>query len=255
MPNGVVFIDQWSFRLPISKHDTTYSFENKMRVREWFAARENGGEVMTATWTDGHSYDAPLGILNARAVDAKGNAVTGIVVRLAGTDYVASPDSLGFFEITHLLPGPYAATVIHPTLESRDVVIPTPFRFVAVRDSIVQGNMLVPEVLEYVRSACTSSRTRNEPDPLLVVNVVTPDGEPVDGARWQLSKDNGVPWQRVTESGATGPDGVVRHCMKLRDGDAVEVRVWREGDEFPKIGLVHVSRTGGTTFTMTLPSP
>lgn len=254
MANGVVFIDRWFLRLPVAVYDTSYSQKNEMRVRQWFFARENGGEVALAEWKDGHSYQAPLGILNGRAVDANGKGVTGIVVRLAGTDYVASPDSLGFFEMTNLLPGPYVATVIHPELAPVDIIIPTAFRFVAVRDSIVQENMLVPAVSDYVRTRCSPDAFSYVPDPLLVVKVETSKGKPVNGARWQLSKDNGISWQRVIESRTTGPDGIVRHCMKLQAGEHVEIRVWPDGDEFPRIGIAHVGRRGGTTFTMTLPS-
>ena len=81
--NGVVFIDRWHLRLPVAVYDTSYSQTNEMRVREWYFARENGGEVATAEWRDEHSYQAPLGInVNARTqrygeVTSYGTAANG----------------------------------------------------------------------------------------------------------------------------------------------------------------------------------
>jgi len=264
MANGVVFIDRWHLRLPAPVPDTTYSRNNDLQIREYFAIHESGGEVATAAWPDGQTYQAPLGTLNARAVDREGKAVSGFTVQLLGTDYVATPDSLGVFEMTNLLPGPYVAYVIHPELADINMILPTALRFVAVRDSAIHVDMQVPAINDHVREfapfgtsaiVAPAAKFCANPaayvrDPLLSVIVETPDGTPVNGAHWQLSKSVGAPWQRVIESRTTGADGRVLHCMKLKQGDEVEVKVWRDG-EFPRTGIAHASR--GRTFTMTLP--
>lgn len=251
MANGVVLIDRWFFRVPAATFDTTFSGDDMRVTRSWYRASELGGEVATATWPDGHSYQAPLGILNARAVDRDGRPVTGVLVRLMDTDYVASPDSLGFFEIVNLLPGPYVAAVVLPELAPLGITLPTSFRFVAGRDSLVRGRMLVPRADEYARRDCSGDSLTAEDVPWLVARVVTPDRKPVKSARWQLSKDNGVAWQRVTESRTTGADGRMYYCMLLGRDDVVEVRAWREGEP-PQVNVAKISRKG-TTVTITLP--
>ncbi|MGH7677878.1 MAG: hypothetical protein ACRENU_05380 [Gemmatimonadaceae bacterium] len=188
-------------------------------------------------WPDGHSYQGPLGILNSRALDLALKPLTGIVVRLSGTDYVASPDSQGFFAISDLLPGPYTGTVIHPALADSGITLPTSLRFVAVRDSIVQSSMVVPEPFEHVKPMCSSNaEDRRHPDvagdtvSLLKVLVWTPGKTRVAGARWRVTKETDSPWRRVTESRLTDSTGTARSCLKLEKGEVVEISAWREGE-------------------------
>lgn len=232
MKNGVVLIDRWSFRTPAVARDTTYPLQNNGLpvIREWIVAHETGGEVASATWPDGYTYQAPLGFLHARAVDLDGKPVTGTVVRLLDTDYLASPGADGYFAIGNLLPGPYTAVIVDPSIAHLGIVLPTALRFSAVRDSVSKGQLLVPVTAEFVRTRCTGDRVTAEKPAMLVVSVESPSGKPLSGVRWRLSKDTGVPWQLITETRTTGTDGLVHYCLRLEEGDEVEVRVWREGE-------------------------
>jgi len=253
MPNGVVFIDKWSLRLPNVGFDTTYNDRNLPVVRKWTTPREAGGEVASAVWPEGHAYQAPLGVLNARAVDSQGNPVAGVIVRLVDTDYLASPDERGFFEIHHLLPGPYVAVVIESSLAPLGITLPTALRFVAQRDSVVQERLAVPAPDQYVSRPCGGRGLEEQKDRWLIARVMTRGGKPATGAHWELRKDNGVDWQLVTESRLIGPDGYIHYCMKLGRGDRVEIRAWHAG-ETPEVERWALNKKP-TEVTIELPNP
>ena len=266
LPNGVVFIDKWHFRLPVPETDTTYSFDNRSQVRFWYSARESGGEVATASWPDGAKYQGPLGILNARALAFDRTPLTGITVRLADTDYLASPDSAGFFAIPNLLPGPYEAVVVHPELADLGILLPTSLRFLAVRDSVVQQTMTVLDYRRYVSKRCsTTARMADKPvvfdlrqgdsaaraDSALTILVITPDRKPVAGARWRVSKAVAAPYGRIVESRETDERGLARSCLRIEVDDDVEVSAWRPGE--PARLHRFTVRQRGTYYTITLP--
>ena len=251
MKNGVTFVSRWGLRIPSFASDTNYGRDGRPVIRRWMHPREIGGEVASVTWPEGHAYQGDLGTLNARAVDARGVPVAGGVVRLMDTDYIASPDAQGFFEIFNLLPGPYTATVVRPDLMPLGVALPTALRFVAQRDSIVQRQMLVPEAAPHVLPRCSGTPESAGPSPWIVARVVDSLGAPVPGAVWELRRHNDVPEQRVTESRATPASGHIHSCLRFERGDLVEVRAWRPGHP-PKVEfhrLVHQP----TTITITLP--
>jgi hypothetical protein len=228
LPNGVVFIDKWNLRLPHVELDTSYTAGNQRIVRQRYVAKEPGGEVATGTWPDGQTYQGPLGVLHARVVDASGKPVTGIVIRLSGTDYVASPDSAGLLEITNLLPGPYTAVVIHPELADYGITFPT-LEFVATRNSVVEKTMVVPPPRSLARQPCFTTPARYVDDSLLVLKVTTADGQPLGHTSWELKKISGLVGVGVMESRLTDADGRARQCMFLESGDVVEARVWHDG--------------------------
>ncbi len=241
MANGVVFVDRWSLRLPIFAYDTTYNTDKAPNVRTFVFARETGGEVASAVWPGGHNYHAPLGTLQVRVVDLQGNPVTAGIIRLVDTDYLASPDERGFAEIRDLLPGPYAAAMMEPSLMPLGIMLPTNFRFAAQRDSVVQGRIAVPDRDLYVRRPCGGTAHGAEDDPWLIARVTTRSGAPVAGAHWELQKETGVDWRRVVETRVTGNDGRVHQCMKLARGDHIALRVWRRG-ELPTVRLLEIRR-------------
>jgi hypothetical protein len=228
LPNGVVFIDKWNLRLPQVELDTSYTASNLRIVRQRYVAKEPGGEVATATWPDGETYQGPLGALHARAVDGSGKPVTDVVVRLAGTDYVASPDSLGLLEIPDLLPGPYTAVVIHPELAEYGMTFPV-LDFVALRNSVVEKTMIVPNPLSLARHACFTMTARYREDPLLILKVTAVNGQPLGYTNWELKKISGRVGVGLLESRQTDADGNAPQCMFLEPGDVVEARAWHDG--------------------------
>lgn len=248
MENGVVMIDRWSLRLPSPGYDTTFSSDRRPIIRTKLFVREAGGEVASAAWPDGHVWKAALGRIRIHAVGSDGNPVTSAVVRLDSTDYFATSDARGDLEISNLLPGPYVVTVVTPPLAALGMVFPTALRFVATRDSTIDARLLVPSEEDFIRKDCTGDAAGDDKNPWLIVRIVGDDGQPVENAQWHLSRDFGIPWQRVTETRRTDSGGRVHYCMLLARGDAVLIRAWRDGapaTPFPihRIGRMHTEVT------------
>ena len=252
MENGVVMIDRWSLRLPSPGYDTTFSPDRRPIIRIKPFAREAGGEVASAAWPDGHVWKASLGRIRIHAVGSDGNPVASAVVRLDSTGYLASPNARGDLEINNLLPGPYVVTVVTPPLAVFGIVFPTALRFVAARDSTIDARLLVPAEDDFVRKECTGDAAGDDTNPWLIVRIVGDDGQPVENARWHLSRDFGIPWQRVTETRRTDSGGRVHYCMLLARGDAVLIRAWRDGEPATPFPIRRIGRTH-TEVTLTLP--
>src|SRR6185295_3250566 len=104
MANGVVLIDQWFFRFAGSVTDTIAGGQSDLPRTRLFA-RESGGEVASATWPDGFSWRAALGTFRGHAISPNGLPARGTVIGLVETDYQATADDDGSFEISNLLPG------------------------------------------------------------------------------------------------------------------------------------------------------
>ena len=229
MPNGLVFIDSWHLRLPRLGAETTYTANSGGRplVREWIEATEGGGEVARAMWADSTTFAGSLGTVHGRAVDLEGKGVSNVVIRLRGTDYVTSPGVAGFFEINQLVPGPYIADIVDPSIAHLGITLPTALRFEARRDSVSEVRMLVPNTAEQVVMNCDG---RSWPPPyakpsLLQIKVTT-GGKPASNVAWEIRKQVGADWQYVAERRRTGEDGIVYTCLRYAEDDVVEVRIF-----------------------------
>jgi hypothetical protein len=187
-------------------------------------AYEIGGELARAIWPDGGcSWSAPLGTLKLHAVTRRGEAAAGTVVQLLDTDYQATADSAGTLEITDLLPGPYTASIMDERLSALGVPLSTPLRFVAVRDSTVDARLEIETAEDFVAKRCDHDRPISGVAWLLG-KIVTPDGRPVEGARWTIRDRYG---STLVEGGRVGGDGLFHWCQ-LALGTAVEIGVWRD---------------------------
>jgi hypothetical protein len=231
MGNGIVIIDRWVLRLYGVRQDTTWEIGG-YSVRPAFHYQDVGGEVASATWDDGFTWQASLGSLRALAVDYQNQAARGVVVRLEGTDYIASPNASGILEMPYLLPGPYVATVVDPVLERLGITLPTSLLFEAERDSVTQRSFSIPQREEFVLTSCLHANTSEaHPEPMRI-RVIDPFGKPVAYAAVEISRDNGAPNQAVVESLDTDDNGVARSCLLFRDGDPFDVTVTR-GENAP----------------------
>lgn len=206
MPNGTVLIDRWHLRLSTTHQDTLYA--RQAIIRTWYSPHDVGGEVGRATWPDGKGWAAPLGALALHVVTEDGKPASGLLVRLAGTDYVATPDSLGNLEIRDVLPGPYQV-VVSDTAEAADgITLGTPLRFVAQRDVVVRARLLVPPAEAFQKAKCSTTAEHH----WVTVTVVRPDESPVVGAKWEVGNDLGSDREYVLASGRTGADGTLGFC-------------------------------------------
>lgn len=226
MPNGIVLLDQWSIRIVGARQEAEYSARGSSTLRTWYEGREFGGEVAHASWPDGRSWTAALGALRAKVVTPTGEPMSAVVIRLAETDYIGSPDSTGYVEIRDLVPGPYRAIVIDSGLAALGIALDAHLAFVAQRGSTVLRTLVTPPVQEFKRQACMAdARTL-----WITVHVVNPDRTPVADARWELGDALGAPAEVIAARGRAGPDGLFGYCSTLDRGDAITIRVWRESE-------------------------
>jgi hypothetical protein len=248
MPNGVVFIDRWSLTLPVATADTVVT-NNAPSLRVRYHARESGGEVALATWSDGLSWEASLGTLRALVLDYKNNPARRVAVRLAGTDYIASPSASGIITIPQLLPGPYSVIVIDSTLAKLGISIPTSLRFTAERDSLIQRSFTMLRDEEFVREGCLTHST--DMTSIVRIHAVTAEGENAEGVNVRITRDHGVEWQVVTEVGRTNEQGYFVSCLRFSKNDPFEVHIWRDGGK----PIIALPRVAGALTTIKLPLP
>src|ERR1044071_2071823 len=109
-----------------------------------------------------------------------------------------------------------------PAVAAIDLPMATSFHFVASRDSVIETSFVVPTAAELVEKACKKDGLWTLGSYLLVVSVVTPDGKPVEGARWSVSVGR--------SKGFTGSNGIFQYCFNLDVGKLVQIRVSRDGE-------------------------
>jgi carboxypeptidase family protein len=230
MGNGIVIIDRWALRLPAPGADTTVDARGAQVIRTIYHVQEAGGEVASATWDDGFSWEASLGSLRASATHYREPAEGGLVLRLRDTDYRASPNAQGVFEISHLLPGPYVGVVTDAALEQLGITIPTPLAFEAQRDSLVQRSFSIPRDEIFVRESCLRATNMDIEESRMAIRVVDSFGKPVGNATVDITRDDGSPDRSVSESLDTDDKGLVRSCLIYHNEDEFVVTVTRGGE-------------------------
>ncbi|HEX7980915.1 MAG TPA: carboxypeptidase-like regulatory domain-containing protein, partial [Gemmatimonadaceae bacterium] len=231
LSNGVVIIDQWSLRLGTERRQAGRTLVGRTAEVTSMSGggrerpQEIGGEIARASWPDGYSWQAPLGTIRLRVVDGQGQPASGSVVRLLDTDYQATTDASGSFLLTDLLPGPYTASVRDPRLAALDVPSTTTLRLSAVRDSTVDGRIVVESADDYVIKRCGYGAGVIAGRGRLLGRVMRADGQPAADARWTMRDEFGTV---MVESGRVDAEGFFNACQ-LPMNKSVTIDVW-QGD-------------------------
>jgi hypothetical protein len=232
MPNGMVLIDRWSLRLIATELDTV-RVDTREHIRSWYRAVDNGGELARATWADGSVWRASLGRISIQARTADGRPAPRTSVRLPETPYRAIADSNGVIEISDLVPGPYALSIVDPRLAAIGIDIPTPLKFVAERDSTVQTSIVARTANEFVIDRCVADRRYAPADSVLLFGrVLGSDGQPAAGVAISLADISPppAPERLLADTYTTGDNGLFQFCSKsLRRGMTLTVRAQRGG--------------------------
>lgn len=155
MRNGVVFIEEWSMRLPVLKEDQSRSTAridqmargqdasgNNRRIsrimnRTVVQMNETGGIVMGAAWSDSLRYQkATASLVGVVRVDRSSMPIAGVVVALDGTSDSVRTDSAGRF-------------AFHPVISGRYIVTATDTAFASYTNPRrVSSSMFVPDARE-----------------------------------------------------------------------------------------------------------
>jgi len=255
MANGLLIIDRWHIRSSGANERPGHDeFGTIPRADGPITAIEYGGQVVEASWSDGLSWRAPLGRLVVHGVDAAGREVKAFHLRLRGTNYAAHPNERGTAEISGLLPGPYRAVAVDTLLGRLGLAPPEPTPFVAMRDTLVEQRITVPDAIQNFRAFC-GAPTPEPDDALLVVRVQTPTGLPVTDAAWEVRRARAptTDYQPFARGRHEAPDGTLNGCLSLKKGDAVRIAVWREGQ--PIVIEGRVLDRDATAIGIAIPSP
>lgn len=182
MSNGSVIIDRWFIR-PVNGLTVDAEPRRDARLRDVVEIREVGGEVAAARWPDGQAWTASLGILKGRAMY---DTVPAANVRLSlvDTDYGAVTDSLGNFEISHLVPGPYQIGVLDPVVAELDLSLGTGIAVRAARDSTVRIVFNTPTAHSLALTLCQTLESETGTHAILA-RAVASSGLPASGASFQ----------------------------------------------------------------------
>ena len=214
MPNGVVFIDRWFIRLADARDDSV--FGKTTTIHRTYFAREVGGEVASAKWPGGDSWDDSLGTFRGKAVDHNGNPVARLTIGLERTDYRATTDSSGHLEIGRLLPGPYTVVLLDSTLAPLGITLRTELSIVAERGRVLDRVIPVRSFREYITSQCrsVSGAVGLEGVSAPIIGRITNEaGKGVEGVSVRLSIQNyDGSWVVLSDNGVTGSDGVFQYC-------------------------------------------
>ncbi|MBY0489906.1 MAG: carboxypeptidase regulatory-like domain-containing protein [Gemmatimonadaceae bacterium] len=225
LPNGVPFIDRWQLRMV----DAPATDPADPRPGPAFIVRETGGELAEARWPDGRVWHAPLGSVHITAVGAGSRPAAGVVLRLAGTEYLATTNADGRASMQNLLPGPYRLVVDDPYVRSIGMTIPTGKTFTAVRGSALLARVEVQGPLVLAQSACKRTDAPKNNESWILGRAFEADGNPAADVRWQLLEADNGRWKPRTDIGVTGTDGVIALCRGQERGRTVELTVWRPG--------------------------
>lgn len=215
MQNGAAMINRWWLRVPVNTLGVVIRGFSPLEVRE------SGGEVALVRWRDGREWQAALGTVRGHI---PGEGASGTVIRLLDTDYHATADSAGNFEISNLLPGPYSIGAINSRLAGLGFVMKTLDGFTAVRDSVVRVDPVVPSPSQYVAGRCDADARRYG---TVVARVFTPTGDVAEDAHVEVRVISGGSVQRIAE-GRADANGLFFICRAPRD-TPFEIAAERDG--------------------------
>ncbi len=177
MPNGVVFIDRWSMRLPVLKESRTPSSaridqmtrgqdgrSNDRRLtrilnRTVVQMTETGGLVLGAVWRDSLRYRNPPPVLTGSVwVERSSTPLPGVVVSLMGTGDSARTDSAGRFAFQAVIPGRYTLVAADTAFAEYSNVRETTTSVIVQEGSVADATLQMPSRATTVSRLCDGQR-------------------------------------------------------------------------------------------------
>jgi hypothetical protein len=201
MPNGVVFIDGWTMRLPVMRG--VVNAGTKRTERRGLAVaelREKGGEVVAASWPDSTRWSTPGGVdglarLTGRVFESRSRSpMPNALAFIEGLADTTVTDSAGAFTLSPLIPGRYALQVVDTAL-SRYLAPRTAARSLDLRrDTVGTADLELPPIATLLAELCRGHRPARTS--IILGRVTSDDLASFEGIElrtgWQANYNNGA---------------------------------------------------------------
>ena len=213
MPNGTPMITRWAIHAAVLAVEAPLSASlgwRKPRERrdrtdvhlvEW---REEGGVVVSARWSRGESWRAPLRRISGTLIGQVGRGVPGVRVWLADAPDTVISDSSGIYRIDGVLPGKYLVLASDSGLAGVGLVQGRRAIDVRAGDHLDASMLVVPPRM-IVAARCRGQSMPAQTGAVLG-RVTDLSGDPVAGASIEAT------WRRPADAGEARPkpDRVVK---------------------------------------------
>ncbi len=158
--SGAWVVTEWSLRMPVvTEQRATDAYSSTLRSMPQriehvvHTIQETGGFVASVR-DDGEEVWAPAIVPRVvRVLDGEtGSPVPGALVTLRGVMGEMHADSMGRVRLPYLLPGPYVATVVRPSLASPGVGYDVPLKL--DKSGVTPNEVTIAGATDVVRIAC-----------------------------------------------------------------------------------------------------
>ncbi len=221
LPNGAWFVRRWWIRAPMIGLDPAAPQDRRVRT---LGVHETGGEVVGAADAGGRRVvRAPRAALAGLVYDStRAVPLAGAEVFLSGTQYRTAADSAGRFRLDDLPQGVFAASFLHPRLDSLGLFVP-PREVALLPGDLVELRLAVPSTASLLAAACEAPEPGARTGAVVGTVRDAATGRPLAGARVTLR------WSRFDIRGRNLP--AVSHIPVVvhEDWEGVELETDERG--------------------------
>ena len=260
MPNGVALMVRWSIRMAeLGRYQRAMPSRGQLVMpngkNRWeqydvhvLALADSGGELVSASWSDGAQWKATLGTVTGHVVaDGSGEPIGNVRVWLEGMDSAAITDSTGAFVFESVLPGPYTLWATDSTLAGWGIVGGKHSVIEVPRGLPMEVRVEMPSAADTFRETCREGASNSSA--VLFGQVLGADGSPAsDVAIEVIWMDNlqGQVWngRRTANTDAGGRF----HVCNVRRDRPLRLGVIRAGETV----LTVPARVGGNHYVETV---
>jgi carboxypeptidase family protein len=201
MPNGIVFIDGWSMRIPVlrgfARAGTKRTERRGLAVAE---LREKGGEVVAASWPDSTRWSAPGGVegltrVTGRVLESRSRSpMPDALAYIEGLADTAVTDVAGAFTLSPFIPGRYTLQVADTALSRYLVPRIATQQLELRRDAIGTTELELPSIATLLAELCRGNLQKRTA--IILGRVTSDDLASFEGIElrsgWQANYNSGA---------------------------------------------------------------
>lgn len=226
LSNGIVVVESWSLYVIARSVDAPPVRSRELRPVTRMHRQETGGQLVSASWSDGTSFAASLGTIRGQVRSHAGDSTAGVTVALMGSPFTAVTDTAGRFVIADVLPGIYPVLAIDPQLATLQLPLTTRSNVRSDLDSI-SVTFTVPTARELAMELCVrrGQFEENSKETFALGRAMSNDGHPVKHAEWTLRLHRTANWSELVGWGRTSADGLMGICASIEPGMQMDLSV------------------------------